>query len=128
MSPSNLIRSSIQSYNRSYRSKTDTKLHLVAKLWRWLGCGCVYGHLDAYILTFIRTVTQTRHYTAITVLRHTNIHLPKSAQTLQKCSTPSCYNQGWCLLCAFTRFQHSSLHCFGSSVDLQILLKFKGVP
>jgi hypothetical protein len=44
--------------------------------------------------------------------------------------TPSSYNQGQSLLYVYEQFKHSisSLHCFGSSVDLQNLMKFKGVP
>jgi hypothetical protein len=44
------------------------------------------------------------------------------------CSTPSRYIKGWSLLCACVQFQRFSLHCFGSSVDLQNLVKIKGVP
>jgi hypothetical protein len=31
-----------------------------------------------------------------------------------------------CLLCECVQFQHSSLHCFGSRVDLRNLVKIEG--
>jgi hypothetical protein len=37
-------------------------------------------------------------------------------------------NHGQSLLCACVQFQHSSLLCFESSVDLHTLVKIKGVP
>jgi hypothetical protein len=42
-------------------------------------------------------------------------------RTLQSCmcSTPRRYKQSQSILCACLQFQHSSLHYFGSSVDLQ---------
>jgi hypothetical protein len=47
-------------------------------------------------------------------------------------STPSRCNQGRYMPCACVRFQHYtiiySLHCFGSSVALQNLVKIKGLP
>jgi hypothetical protein len=43
-------------------------------------------------------------------------------------SIPSRCNQGWSLLCAWVLLQLYVLHCFGISVDLQNLVKIKGVP
>jgi hypothetical protein len=37
-------------------------------------------------------------------------------------------NQGHSMLCAFLQFQHSSLLCYKSSINLQNLVKIKGVP
>jgi hypothetical protein len=37
-------------------------------------------------------------------------------------------NQGWSLLCACVQFQHSSLHFLGIGINIQNLVKIKGVP
>jgi hypothetical protein len=66
-----------------------------------------------------------------TVLFFTFILLSVTHITVARGSTPSRSKQGQRLLGVLlcVQFQHSSLHCFGSSLDLQNLVKIKpGFP
>jgi hypothetical protein len=74
-----------------------------------------------------KTITFFNYWAFFNAVTHSHT-LYAHSRVARQCNTPSLYNQGCSLLCAYARFQHSSLHCFGSNADLHNLVKINGVP